>query len=165
MVKKEIKKDLNLTILELLNQNIKPKQISIKLNISMPLLSYYLRKLKKNGNIKKIGYGTWEVKNYTWKVLTKQVKIIRGHAYIFEVNLPKEIKGWDKRIDVLKQNNIHYKLVGAKLTTPRIKILGRKVWLCNDHLRIFDKKDESYYAESSVAVSYTHLTLPTILLV
>jgi len=27
--------------------------------------------------------------------------------------------------------------------------LGRKVWLCNDHLRIFDKPKQSYYGETA----------------
>jgi len=63
-------------------------------------------------------------------------------------------KNWDKRLDILKRNKINYKLVGAKETTPRIKVLGRKIWLCNDNLRIFDKKGNSYYGEDAKESRY-----------
>lgn len=77
---------------------------------------------------------------------------IRGHAYIWTINLTKKPKNWDKRLDIIKKKNINYKLVGAKLNTPRIKVLGRKVWLCNDKLRIYDKKGNSYYGENAIEV-------------
>lgn len=129
-------------------------KIQKKLNISKQQLNYYLRRLKKKGLVINKSRGLWEVikssKNSTkyGNILPKD--FIRGHAYIINIKLPKEIKGWDKRIEILKKNNINYKLVGATLTTPRIKALGRKVWLCNNHLRIFDKKNQSYYGDNAI---------------
>jgi len=127
--------------------------IQKKLNISKQQLNYYLRSLVEKGLIIKKGRGWYEPvkqsKNST-KYGTKLVKdSIRGHAYVWMIKLPKEIEGWDKRIEILKQKKINFNLVGALKTTPRIKALGRKVWLCNDHLRIFDKPKQSYYGKTA----------------
>jgi len=146
-------KNLYSSILTELKRSTNLLKIQKKLNISKQKLNYYLRGLKKRGLLIKKGQGWYEVvkssKNSTkYGVLLKK-DMIRGHAFIWNIKLPKEIEGWNNRINILKQKRINFKLVGALKTTPRIKALGRKVWLCNNHLRIFDKKGESYYSESS----------------
>jgi len=128
-------------------------RIKKKLGLKKENLNYYLRQLKKQGIITQKGRGWYEVSKKS-ENLTKygnflSKDISRGHAYIWNVILTKKIKNWDKRINILKKKNINYKLVGAKETTPRIKVLGRKVWLCNNHIRIFDKKKSSYYGETA----------------
>lgn len=142
-------KSFYFSILEELKIDTNLKRIRDKLNISKQKLNYYLRRLKKEGFVYNKGYGWWELtpksKNPTKYGIFQSKDSIRGHAYIWEVKIPKEIKGWDKRIQILKKKGINYKLVGAKSTTPRIKALGRKVWLCNNHLRIFDTEKASYY--------------------
>ncbi len=128
-------------------------RIKDKLNISKQQLAYYLRQLKKKGFVIQKGRGWYELskksKNPTKYGIFLDKDISRGHAYVWKINLKKDIEHWDKRIDILKKKNINYKLVGAKETTPRIKVLGRKVWLCNNHIRIFDKRNESYYGDTA----------------
>lgn len=141
-------------VLNELERTTNLSKIQEKLSISKQQLNYRLRQLKKKGLIINKSRGLWEVakssKNSTKYGSLLPKDFIRGHAYIINIKLPKEIKGWDKRIEILKKNNINYKLVGARLTTPRIKALGRKVWLCNNHLRIFDKKNQSYYGDNAI---------------
>ena len=129
-------------------------KIQKKLSISKQVLQYYLRELKKQGFIIQKGRGWYEVTNKV-KDLTKYDNFLskdmsRGHGYIWEVKIPQEIPQWNKRIEILNKKGIHYNLVGALKTTPRIKLLGRKVWLCNNHLRIFDKPNQSYYGKTAI---------------
>lgn len=108
----------------------------------MPLLSYYLSKLKRNQNIKKIGYGLWKVV----KTLPKDTLEVRAHAFIWKVQIPREIKNWDKRIEILKKNNIDFEIVVKN--TPRLIIKGKKVWLGNKNIIIYEPF--SYMAKNSL---------------
>ncbi len=56
------KRDLYLTVFNLIKKGESPMNISKILNISKQNLQYYINYLKNNGYINKIGYGTWEVK-------------------------------------------------------------------------------------------------------
>lgn len=151
-----MKLTLDLILAEMKN-GFSPAMISKKYKVNKSTLQYYLRKLKKKDLIEKVGYGTWIIKKELKKEVSKSTKYgsvkkidsIRGHAYIWNARLDKTPKNWNKRLKILKKRKINFKLVGAKGTTPRIKVLGRKVWLCNHHLRIFDKKEESYYADNA----------------
>jgi len=138
----ELKIDTNLT------------RIKNKLEISKENLNYYLRGLKKKGLIQKKGIGWYEVvknsENSTKYGNFLPKDFIRGHGYVITAKFPRKIKDWNKRIKILKKSNVNFKLVGILKNIPRIKALGRKVWLCNNHLRIFDKKEQSYYDENAV---------------
>lgn len=148
------KNNFYLTILDRLKFKTNLSEIQKELKISKQQLNYYLRQLKKKGFIQNKGYGWWELtnqsKNTTKYGIFLDKDMIRGHAYIWEIKLTKKPEHWNKRLEIIKKKNIHYKLVGAKKNTPRIKALGRKVWLCNDHLRIFDTKKASYYGETAI---------------
>ncbi len=62
-VKKRSKKtDFYLIVFNLIKKGKNPMDISKTLKISKQRVQYYINHLKNNGNIKKIGYGTWEVK-------------------------------------------------------------------------------------------------------
>ena len=153
--KKTTKKyNFYLTITNELKDKTNLTNIQKKLNISKQNLNYYLRQLKKKGFVYSKGYGWYELtekgKNPTKYDIFLNKDSIRGHAYVWNVELPKKIKDWDKRLNIIKQKNINYKLVGALKTTPRIKALGRKVWLCNDHIRIFDIEKSSYYGKDAI---------------
>ncbi len=155
VVKKQLgKKNFYLLVLSELKISTNLSNIQEKLNISKQQLNYYLRQLRDKGLVTKKGKGWWEVvkssKNSTkyGKILPKD--FIRGHGYILNVNLTKEIPNWKNRIHILKKKGHNYILVGALKTTPRIKVLGRKVWLCNNHIRIFEKKDKSFYGENAI---------------
>lgn len=155
------KQNFYLPIIEGIKESTNLTNLQEKLKISKQQLNYYLREMKKQGILIQKGRGWYEVVKEV-KDLTKYDKIlnkdmIRGHAYIWNVKFIKIPEDWNKRIEYLKQKDIHYKLVGAKLDTPRIKVLGRKIWLCNNHLRIFDKKDNSYYGNNATESRYKAL--------
>ncbi len=147
-----------LPIFKELEHSTNLKNIQKKLSISKQKLNYYLRQMVKKGIIIHKGRGWYEVvkssKNSTKYGFLLKKDFIRGHAYIWSIELGKIPKSWSKRIEILKKNNTHYKLVGAKRTTPRIKVMGRKVWLGNTHLRVFDKKNASYYGETAIKSRY-----------
>ena len=147
-------KSFYFSIISSLKQSTNLTKIQEKLNISKQQLNYYLRELKKKGFISNKGYGWWELtkkgKNPTEYGIFLNKDSIRGHAYVWNVILKKKPKDWNKRIEILKNKNINHKLVGAMKNIPRIKALGRKVWLCNDHLRIFDMEKSSYYGEDAI---------------
>lgn len=157
------KQNLYLPIIESIKLSTNLTNLQKKLKISKQKLNYYLRELIKKGIIIKKSRGWYEVvkdsTNYS-NFLDKD--FIRGHAYVWEIKLPKEIEGWKDRIEILTKKGVHFKLVGAKLDTPRIKVLERKVWLCKDHLRVFDKKESSYYgkdAKESRNISFQQIKL------
>ncbi len=143
-----------LSIINSLKVSTNLTKIRNNLNISRQQLNYYLRQLKKQGYIIQKGKGWYEVskkcKNMTNHDNHLPKDSTRGHAYVWKIKLPKEIKDWNKRIKILKKKRINFNLIGAKGNTPRIKILGRKVWLCNDNLRVFDKPRESYYGKNAI---------------
>lgn len=155
------KNNFYLDIINRLRSTTKLERIAKDLAISKQNLNYYLRKLQKEGYLFKKGNGWYELteksKNMTNhdNHLTKDT--IRGHAYVWKLQLEKNPKNWNKRIDILKKKNINYKLIGAKETTPRIKVLGRKVWLCNDNIRVYDTPEKSYYGKNAIESRYLAL--------
>jgi len=145
---------LYLPIIDCLKKSTNLISIQKKLSISKQKLNYYLRRMIDLGLIEKKGRGWYEVKNRS-KTSTKYGTLlskdyVRGHGYIWNIDLEKKPQDWDKRIEIIKKKGIHFKLVGAKNTTPRIKVLGRKIWLCNNKIRVFDKKEASYYGENAI---------------
>jgi predicted transcriptional regulator len=147
------KKNFYLPILDCLKESTNLSKITQKLSISKQQLNYYLRELKRRGLVYNKGNGWWELtekgKNSTQYGNFYPKDSIRGHAYVWNVEKSKEIKDWDKRIEILEKNGINYVLVGALRNIPRIKILGRKIWLCNDHFRVFDIEKSSYYGKDA----------------
>ena len=147
------KKNLYLPILNSLRLSTNLTKIGKELCISKQRLNYYLRELRKKGFVYNKGNGWWEVtekgKNPTKYSIFINKDSSRGHAYIWETEIEVIPKNWDKRNELLEKKGINFKLVGALKTTPRIKVLGRKVWLCNNHLRIFDKEKSSYYGDDA----------------
>ena len=147
------KETFYLSILRHLEVTTNLTKIQNKLSLSKQQLNYYLRQLKNRGLVIQKGRGWYEpVKKSKNSIKYGRLLVkdsSRGHAYVWNVELPKEIEKWDKRIEILKKKNINFNLVGALKTTPRIKALGRKIWLCNNHLRIFDKPKQSYYGKTA----------------
>lgn len=140
-----IEKKLYLTIFELFKEGKNPNQISKELSMSKQKLHYYTHKLKELGYIQKIGYGTWEVKKNTLNTLEfKKDKRIRGHAFIWKIKVPKEIKDWK---ELLNSKNIKYNLVG-KEKFPRLIINNKKIWLGKKNIIIYENK--SFYANNSI---------------
>ncbi len=158
MVKKRLeKKDFYLTVLFEFEKDTNLTRIRNKLNLSKQSLNYYITKLKRFGYLEQKGEGWYELtensknfgKNSTKYDSKINVDDIRGHAYVWTIELNSIPENWGDRIKILEKNGINFNLVGALKTTPRIKVLNRKVWLCNDHLRIFDIEKASYYGKTA----------------
>lgn len=122
-----------LSVFSSIKAGLNPSQICSRLNISKQLLSYYLEVLKLHGNIKKVGYGTWEA--------VKEVKIlhvehskfeskIRSHAFGFYLKIPI-IKEWSKREEFLNSKNINFK------PSELINIKSQKFIYRNFHITLF----------------------------
>jgi len=121
------------TLLNHISVGKKPILLIKKLNISKQLLSYHLSVLKKKGVIRKITNGLWVLVKELPKDTSKR---IRAHAFIWKIkfNIPKN---WEKREQILKKLNIPYVHAG---NTIRIKIKGKKVWLNNKGIVIYEPK-------------------------
>jgi hypothetical protein len=137
------KESLYLTTIDLLKRGWTPVQISKTLHISKQKLQYYLSQLSKKGVIKKVGYGTWEVKDFNSNTIAKNKRSIRGHAFIWTIKLPQETKDWVRQLERLK---IEYKLVRGII--PRIYLGNKKVWLGTKTITLYEPN--SYYGENAV---------------
>lgn len=140
-VLKEFEKDTNLS------------RIRKKLNLNKQELNYYCQKLVNLNFLYPYGNGWYEVtekgKNPTQYGITLSEDMSRGHAYVWTIQIEKIPDTWSERISILEKHKTNYILVGAMKNIPRIMILGRKVWLCNKHIRIFDKEKASYYGNTA----------------
>lgn len=147
------KKDFYQSLISQLKISTNLQIIQEKFKISKQQLNYYLRKLLKKGIIEKKGVGWYEVvktsKNSTVYGNDLVEDLTRGHAFIWKAKISKKPENWDNRIKILEKSNINFKLVGAMNNIPRIKVYGRKVWLCNDHIKIWETKSKSYYSENA----------------
>lgn len=166
-VKKSSRKEnFYLSVLEGLNQGLNPSKISEKLSISKQRLQYYLSSLKRQGVIEKIGYGTWkQVKKFNLKEVKKSSRVaphqvqktftslepdtVRGHAFQFKYELPKNLKNWNKREELMKKAGIKFEPLnfGGIKRGQKIMIKGRKVWLLNKSIVIYEK--ESFLASKA----------------
>jgi hypothetical protein len=84
-------------------------------------MDWYVSRLKKQGRIKRIGYGVWEVIQTSPSpnlmpgippppLITSPSpkRVIRGHGFIWRLVFPKEIKGGEVLVQFLKQGGIVY---------------------------------------------------------
>lgn len=161
MPTKEVKKKFYLYIINNVRNHYKLPSLSI----SKQARNYYVRKLRIDGIIHKIGYGTWDItsnKVYLAKYILElqQVKIMpiggqapfkysinkRGHGFILKIKLYK-IKNWIKRIDYLYKKNIKFKPINSK--TQRIVHQDYKVWLSDTSIVIYTPKGKSYYGKTA----------------
>jgi len=116
-------------------------------------LNWYVKSLKRNNFIEKIGYGTWKcIKEYNYSSLKKskfflidksdrspakkiQKKQVRGHGFIFYLKIPK-LKNWKKRERYLYQKNINFKKIPYGQT---ITLKDRKIKLFDNSVIIYDR--------------------------
>jgi hypothetical protein len=141
---KEVKKEFLLNLVNLLKQGKNPSTISNGLNISKQKLNYYISSLKNQGIIRKVAYGTWEVKEV--KRSSKDTKEIRGHAFIWKIKVPRTLIGYNS-INRLISKGVDYDLIGIK-KIPRLKVLNKKVWLGNSNIIIYDSN--SYLGNNAI---------------
>lgn len=157
-VKKSIrKKDFYLSIYLQLKQGLYPSQIARELKCSKQKVSYYLSSLKKAGLVKKIGYGVWEVvKEFNPKEVKKSTRVatinpqkiftslkqdsVRGHAFQFKLQLPEDLRNWDKREQILSQLGIKFKPLNLFGGGQSIDFKGRKIHLTKKSIIIYEKE-------------------------
>lgn len=146
--------EIYLAIISSLRETTNLSKVMEKTGLTKQNLNNYLIKMKKFGIISQKGRGWYEVNNSTDHSILLQRDFTRGHAYVWSIEIPWETDGWSDRISLLKGKRFHLKMVGALKNIPRIKILGRKVWLCNDSIRIYDKPNNSYYGKNATESKY-----------
>lgn len=152
--KSDCKINLNLQVLNEFKIDTNLKRIQKKLSLSKTQLAYYTRKFCESGHLRQFGRGWYEVTNLSSNLSSNVTKYgsieeVRGHAYVWEINLDNIPKNWMNRTSILIKNNYDVILVGALKSTPRIKIMNRKVWLCNNKIRIFDIRKASYLGSTA----------------
>lgn len=171
--------DWYLSIIDLLKSGTNPAAICAKLSIPKTTLQYHVSKLKAEGRLVKIGYGSWEWVDLPESTLkevrtTSHVAIhktpqqvrtfrtssqsdltrfkqdaVRAHAFVFTLRVPKGLRNWNNegRTQFMTAHDIPYKPLGIGGGGQRIIIKGRKVWLTNPSIIIYDKS--SYFAEEA----------------
>ncbi|MBM3191435.1 MAG: hypothetical protein FJZ63_02110 [Chlamydiae bacterium] len=127
-------------------------------------MQYYLSSLKQKGLIKKIGYGVWETStNINPQEVQKTTRLthinpqqictsfapdtVRAHAFQFTFEVPENLRNWDKRKEILQKLGISFKELKVFGGGEQIEFKGRKVWLTNKSIIIFEKA--SYLAETA----------------
>jgi len=156
-------KKLYLSILEGLKQGYNPSKISKELGITKQKLNYYISSLKNEGCIEKISYGTWKYIKGFQKRSKKITAVIgtnsghslkqdsvRGHGFLFVLELPKNLRNWDKREEILEKLNIKflpYYVGGVKR--------GQRLTAQNTNVALTDKSilvnfPESYIRETAI---------------
>lgn len=153
------------TILSLIKEGKNPSDMSLSLNLSKQRLNYYIKRLKIEGIINKIGYGTWEINKEKYKEFLEQKEVkkqpkersfslfkkdIRGHGFQVSLDLPK-ISRWtnEQRQRFLKENSLPYKNIGLHYTTQSLELKENKIWLSNKRITIYWSKFKNYYGESA----------------
>lgn len=146
-------KDLKLFIFEQIKKGIMPKQISQENSIKMNALQYYLSSLKQEGLIEKIGYGVWQINDE--KEVQKSIHVanlnllkpdsVRGHAFVFKFELPKNLRNWERREELLKSTGIEFKPLKIFGGGQQVIFRGRKVWLTDKSIIIYEP--ESFIAD------------------
>lgn len=159
-VKNEESKNFYLIVYNQIKEGIRPSKICKNFNISKQKLNYYLSSLKRAELIKKIGYGVWEIcGNFDEKKVKETIRItkyqpdkikpdfVRGHAFQFKLKIPN-LRNWNKREEIFRKKRIEFKeldhLIGKG---QEILIKGRKIWLTNKSIIIFEKS--SYLAKTA----------------
>jgi len=162
-VKKEQRsKNFYLSILRRIQQGENPSEISKSLKISKQRLNYYLSTLKKAGCVRKIGYACWEyVKEFDPKEVKKTVVIgknsggglkeneVRGHGFLFRLDLPENFRNWENREKILTKLGINFEpyYVGGVKRGQRLSAQNTKVALTNKSILV--NFPESYIRETA----------------
>jgi len=170
-------KNFYFTVFSLLKQGLTPAKICEDLSISKQKLNYYLSSLKRSGFIEKIGYGVWAIsKEFDEKEVKKSTRVakrqleemksdtVRGHAFQFVLQLPKNLPNWDRREEIF--NNMGFKfrplVLGGINRGQKITFKGRKIWLTEGSIVLYDKA--SFMAETATeAKDYAISNIMTII--
>jgi len=148
-------------VLEKIRSGLNPSQISAKYQIPKQNISYFVGKLKKEGCIKRVGYGTWEymkplkqVKELTNRQSNRSIftsKQIRGHAFIWKIRFGREYD-WEKLAKNYKKKKLNFQTMQHNKVVRTI-FNNRKIWLINKGMVIYESLD--FMGRSSFSVKGT----------
>lgn len=153
---------MKLFIVEQLKQGRMPIQISEILGMQPSALSYHLSSLKRAGVISHDGYGVWTVlKDLPQKEVQKSTQVaphqpranlkffkpdsVRGHAFVFRFELPKDLRNWNRREELLQKAGIQFKPLKIFGGGQQLIFKDRKVWLTDKSIIIYEQ--ESFIAD------------------
>jgi len=155
--------NLNLSVVKRIRAGQRPTQIARELGISKTALQYHLNQLKAAGVISKIGYGVWEVNISASKEvqitshvghdktphfeLLKSPDTVRGHAFVFTLQVPPRLTNWRRREGYLGKQGIAYQQLRIAGGAQRLWLDGRKVWLTDRSIVIYEQA--SYFADTA----------------
>ena len=142
----------------LINEGKNQKEIASILRRSKSNVAYHFNKLKAQGVIEQVGYGTWKVLKNKFKTSSK-IKVgdpltsrqtsskIRGHGFRFRVQIPK-LSNWSRRDVFMRRKNITFSVIN-KGFTHKIIIRDHIVWLSSSSVVVYFRKDFSVFADSA----------------
>lgn len=159
-------KNVYLSIVQGIQRGKNLKEIAEELGKTKQALNRYVSTLKAKGFIKKVGYGVWDIdKEYDPKQVNKTVVIgknsgggsftslrendVRGHGFLFKLDLPENFRNWEKREQILKKLKIKFEpyYVGGVKRGQRLTAQKTKVALTNRSILV--NFPESYIAETA----------------
>ncbi len=73
--------------------------------------------------------------------------MVRGHAFQFTLSIDPNMRNWNKRAEIMQKLEIEFKPLNIFGGGQSLVFKGRKVWLTNKSIVIFEKS--SYMAETS----------------
>ncbi len=161
------KKDFYFLIYQRIKEGSWPSKIAGDLNFSKQRVNYYITSLKERDLIQFVHQGVWKIlRDYDPKRVKKTSRVaqspkdinlysldpdtVRGHAFLFRVRLPEDLKNWDNenRVRILEKLKIKYKELTHLFGGGQgISFRGRKIHLTNKSIIIYEKA--SYFAETS----------------
>jgi len=141
-----------------INNGKEENSICAILSLNKKAIGYYTDRLKRAGMIERMGYGSWVVlKDFDEEELKEVQKTrkvspaniqkvldlspanrIRGHAFVVTVDLPKNVRNWGRREELLRDNKIDFtplKILGGG---QRIMVRGRKIVLTNKSIIVYE---------------------------
>lgn len=93
-----------------------------------------------------------QIKNYYMALnLHAETKedMVRGHAFMFKLNLPSNLKNWGKREEIFKKINLDFDplILGGTVRGQKLYFKGRKVWLTEHSIIIYEQS--SYLSDTA----------------
>ena len=165
---KRSKQDVYFTMISMIQERKEIKEICKKLGISKQSINRYLKVLKASEQIKKIGYGVWEInekevnkignpvllpnqkevnKIGNLVSLSKEKKDVRSHGFSFKVFIPN-IANWNQRMRFLEKKKIFFKSILHKRVQSFV-FRDHLIWLGDKYITVFFPRGKSYFVESA----------------
>ena len=147
------KNNLDLIIFNAIKQGKNPAKIWKELGTYKQKISYHLKSMQAENQIRKVGYGTWEiVKNPEVKEVQKSARIgiskVRCHSFLFTIDIPATITNWKDRRAILTKQGISFmdmnNIIGG---AEGLFFKSKKVILTSKSILVYEPA--SYFAETS----------------